>query len=121
MLQVRALTTSFLSLFFPLSAGGTARAAAIPTTAEIVERMMAHNEQQDRLLLGYRTQRKFFAANARFKLDSTMIVQTVFKKPDSMESSVMSVVGSDLIKSHVFDEILKAEGETHKKDDKQQV
>jgi hypothetical protein len=95
--------------------------STLPTTAEIVERMMQHNEQQDQALLAYRTQRKFFAANARFKLDSTMIVQTVFRKPDSMESSIVSHMGSELIKSHVFDEILKAEGETHKQRDKQQV
>ncbi len=38
-----------------------------------------------------------------------------------MESSIVSHAGSDLIKSRVFDEILKAEGETHKKSDKQQV
>jgi hypothetical protein len=113
---------SILSVFLMLASALTSRAApTTPTTAEIVERMMAHNQQQDRVLLGYRTQRKFFATNVRFKLDSTMVVQTVFRKPDSMESSVVSQAGSELIKSRVFDEILRAEGETHKKEDKQQV
>src|SRR5438309_7878197 len=121
MLQIGTITRSFLSVSVILYGSLASQAATLPTAAEIVERMMVHNQEQDRALLGYRTQRKFFAANARFKLDSTMIVQTVFRKPDSMESSIVSVVGSDLIKSHVFDEILKAEGETHKKEDKKQV
>jgi len=40
---------------------------------------------------------------------------------DFMESSILTHSGSNLIKERVFDEILKAEGETHKKEDKQQV
>jgi hypothetical protein len=99
----------------------SSQAATLPTTAEIVDRMMAHNEKQDQALLGYSTQRKFFAENKRFSEDSTMVVHTEFRKPDSMDSTIISHVGSSLIKSHVFDEILKAEGETHKKQDKQQV
>jgi hypothetical protein len=110
-----------MSVFLVFCGIQASQAAALPTTAEIVERMMVHNEQQDRALLAYRTQRKFFAANLRFKVDSTMIVRTEFRKPDSMDSKIISHVGFDLIKSHVFDEILKAEGETHKKSDKQQV
>ncbi len=121
MLQIGTITRSFLSVSVILCGSLASQAATLPTAAEIVERMMVHNQEQDRALLGYRTQRKFFAANARFKLDSTMVVQTVFRTPDSMESSIVSHVGSDVIKLHVFDEILKAEGETHKKEDKQRV
>ena len=88
---------------------------------DIVARMMTHNTVQDQALLGFRAERKFFAENIRFKLDSTMVVETVFRKPDLMQSSIVSHGGSDLIKDRVFDEILKAEGETHKKEDKQQV
>src|SRR2546425_612154 len=110
-----------LSLLFIVNATLSVQAAATTTAAEIVERMMAHNQQQARMLIEFRTQRKFFAANTRFKMDSTMVVQTVFRHPDSMESSVISTAGSDFIKGRVFDEILKAEGETHKKEDKEQV
>src|SRR5437763_15063993 len=111
MLQVR---TIFLSALVTLCGSLASQARTLPTTAEVVERMMDHNQKQDQALLGYRTQRTFVAANLRFKLDSTMIVKTEFRKPDSMESSIVSHVGSDLTKSHVFDEILKAEGETPK-------
>jgi hypothetical protein len=92
-----------------------------PSVSEIVERMMAHNEQQDRALMEFQMRRKFFAANTRFKIDSTMVVETAFRRPDTMKSSIVSQAGSDLIKQRVFDEILKTEVETHKKEDKQQV
>jgi hypothetical protein len=88
---------------------------------EIVARMMARNEWQDRALLEFRAKRKFFAANPRFKTDSTMYVQTVFRHPDQLESTVTSHEGSKLIRSRVFDKILEAEAETHAKKDKQQV
>jgi hypothetical protein len=92
-----------------------------PSVSEIVQRMLTHNEHQNQTLLEFEAQRKFFAVNMRFKMDSTMVVQTVFRRPDSMESSVVSEAGSTLIKQRVFDEILKSEAETHRKEDKQQV
>src|ERR1700733_8989393 len=119
--EIRMIVRSFLSVILIFCASLASQAATPPTIEEIVQRMMAHNEQQDRALLGYSTQRRFFAANLRFKVDSTMIVHTEFRKPDSMDSKIVSQEGLGLIKSQVFDEILKAEGETHKKQDKLQV
>jgi hypothetical protein len=83
--------------------------------------MKSHDEYQDKRLLGYRAERNLAAANLRFKMDATLVVQTVFQRPDSMDSTVLSHGGSDFIRERVFDEILKAERETHKKEDKQQV
>jgi hypothetical protein len=88
---------------------------------EILSRMMARNEWQDKALLQFRAKRKFYAANIRFKTDSTMLVQTVFRRPDQLESTVTAHEGSKLIRSRVFDKILEAEAETHSKKDKQQV
>src|SRR5215470_2042290 len=88
---------------------------------EILDRMMARNAWQDRALLEFRAQRKFYAANVRFKTDSTMYVQTVFRRPDVLESTVTSHQGSTLIRSRVFDKILEAENETRARKDKQQV
>ena len=76
---------------------------------------------QDRTLLEFRALRKFYAANFRFKTDSTMYVQTVFRRPDQLQSTVTSHEGSNLIRSRVFDKILEAENETHARKDKQQV
>jgi negative regulator of sigma E activity len=88
---------------------------------EILSRMMSRNEWQDKALLEFRAQRRFFAQNTRFKTDSTMYVQTVFKRPDHVESTVTRQEGSKLIRSRVFDKILEAESETSSKKDKQQV
>src|SRR5207249_10361921 len=65
--------------------------------------------------------RKFYAANKRFKTDSTMYVQTVFQRPDHLQSTVTQHEGSTLIRSRVFDKILEAESETHSKRDRQRV
>src|SRR5215510_10727184 len=88
---------------------------------DIVARMMARNEWQDRALLEFRAQRKFFAQNTRFRTDSTMYVETVFQQPDRVQSTVKRHEGSKLIRSRVFDKILEAEAETSSKKDKQQV
>lgn len=88
------------------------RSAEAQTLDEILARMMARNEWQDNNLLEFRSHRKFYARNARFKTDSTMYVQTVFRRPDQMESTVTRHEGSNLIRSRVFDKILEAEAET---------
>jgi hypothetical protein len=100
-------------------------ASALPlqaqTADEILRRMTARNEWQDRALLEFRAQRRFYAMNARFKTDSTMYVQTVFRHPDQVQSTVTKQEGSKIIRSRVFDKILEAESETRSKKDKQQV
>jgi len=88
---------------------------------EIVARMLARDDWQDNSLLEYRANRKFYAVNSRFKTDSTMYVQTVFQRPDRLESTVTLHEGSHLIRSRVFDKILEAETETSAKKDRQQV
>jgi hypothetical protein len=98
---------------------------AVPAHAqgveEILDRMMARNAWQDRALLEFRADRKFYAANVRFKTDSTMYVQTVFRQPDQLQSTVTRQEGSKFIRSRVFDKILEAENETSAKRDKKQV
>ena len=63
-------------------------AQATPSVQEILMRMMERNQWQARALLEFRAHRKFYAANARFKTDSTMYVQTTFRHPDQLESTV---------------------------------
>jgi hypothetical protein len=91
------------------------------TLSQILDGMTARTEWQDQKLAEFRARRKFYAANLRFKTDSTMYVRTIFRRPDEMISTVTSHEGSDLIRSRVFDKILDAENETHLKKDKQQV
>src|SRR5437660_12428608 len=105
----------------PLQAQTPSAPQTGPSVQEILDRMLARNAMQDRTLLEFRALRKFYAANFRFKTDSTMYVQTVFRRPDQLQSTVTSHEGSNLIRSRVFDKILEAENETHAKKDKQQV
>ncbi|PYS02384.1 MAG: hypothetical protein DMG16_09415 [Acidobacteria bacterium] len=93
----------------------------LPALQEILDRMMTRNAWQDRTLLEFHALRKFHAANFRFKAESTMYVQTVFRRPDELQSTVTSQEGSNLIRSRVFDKILEAENETRARKDKQQV
>jgi negative regulator of sigma E activity len=109
------------SIVFLFSIFLTGAAAHAQTLEEILARMMERNAWQDRALLEYRAQRKFYAANQRFKTDSTMHVQTTYRRPDQMQSTVTKHEGSSLIRSRVFDKILEAEAETRSKKDKQQV
>jgi hypothetical protein len=95
--------------------------AGAQSVEEILNRMIVRNVWQDRALLEFRAQRKFYAQNVRFKTDSTMYVQTVFRQPDLVQSTVTRQEGSKLIRTRVFDKILEAEAETRAKKDKQQV
>jgi hypothetical protein len=83
--------------------------------------MVARNEWQDRALVEYRVRRKFYAVNSRFKSESTMVVETVFRTPEGTQTTVVSHEGSKFIRSRVFDKILEAETETKANKDKHQV
>jgi hypothetical protein len=80
----------------------------------ILERMNAHEEWQKRHLVEYQVHRKFYAANPRFKQESVLEVQTVFRQPATLESEVVRSEGSQLIRTRVFDKILEAEKEANK-------
>ena len=82
---------------------------------------MTRNEWQDRTLVEYRARRKFYAVNRRFKTESTMYVDTVFRSPGGVQSTVTSHQGSNFIRSRVFDKFLEAETETRKTKEKQQA
>ena len=92
-----------------------------PSVDQILDRMKIHNEWQGRYLIEYRAQRTFHAANLRFEEDATLEVRTTFRRPDTIESQVLRAEGSRLIRERVFDNILKAEVDTHSKLVKQQV
>ena len=108
-------------MVMPLNAQTSVMSQVLPSAQDIVDRMMLRNAWQDEKLLEFRALRKFYAANVRFKTDSTMYVQTVFRRPDQLQSTVKSQQGSTFIRTRVFDKILEAESETRAKKDKQLV
>src|SRR5262249_46710759 len=80
---------------------------------DILERMAAHDAWQNGHLLEYEVHRKFYAANARFKLESVLEVKTKFRRPNTFESEVLRSEGSTMIRERVFDKILDAEKEVN--------
>ena len=83
---------------------------------ELLARMMAHRRWQDLALREYQAHRLFYATNQRFKIDSTLEVDTIFRSPGSMQSTVVRQDGSAFIREHVFLKILAAESEFSSKD-----
>ena len=92
-----------------------------PSVDEILNRMKAHDEWQRLYLIEYRAERKFHAANLRFKEDATLEVRTTFRRPDTLESEVLRAEGSKIIRERVFNKILEAENDTKSKLTKQQI
>jgi hypothetical protein len=82
-----------------------------PSVDQILSRMKAHDEWQQRYLIEYRAQRKFYAVNLRLKEDATLQVRTTFRQ-DTLETQVVRAEGSHFIREQVFDKILEAENET---------
>jgi hypothetical protein len=80
---------------------------------KILDSMKTHDEWQDRHLVEFQAHRKFYAANPRFKQESTLEVKTVFRQPGTLESEVVRSEGSQLIRTRVFDKILEAEKEAN--------
>src|SRR5258705_4450601 len=92
-----------------------------PSVDEVLGRMKAHDEWQERYLLEYRAQRKFYAANQRFNEVATLEVRTTFRRPDFLESQVLRAEGSKLIRERVFNKILEAENETRSMPARQEI
>jgi negative regulator of sigma E activity len=88
---------------------------------EILARMQAHDEWQNRFLLEYQLHRRFYAANPRFKQESVVEAKTVFRQPSTFETEVVRTEGSELIRERVFDKILEAEKEANTKKTRQEV
>src|SRR5438034_8246945 len=92
-----------------------------PSVDQILDRIKIHDEWEERYRIEYREPRNFHATKLRFEEDATLEVRTTFRRPDTIESQVLRAEGSRLIRERVFDNVLKAENETHSKLAKQQV
>ncbi len=69
-----------------------------PRVDEILDRMKAHDEWQDRYLIEYRAHRKFSATNLRFKEEATLEVTTTFHRPDMKTAPADSAFVSGLLR-----------------------
>jgi hypothetical protein len=78
---------------------------------ELLSRMIAHRRWQDSVLREYQAHRLFYATNQRFNIDSTLEVDTTFRSPGAMQSTIVRQDGSAFIREHVFLKILAAESD----------
>ena len=78
---------------------------------QLLARMMAHRKWQDSALREYQAHRLFHASNNRFNIESILEVETTFRSPGPLQSTVMRQEGSAFIREHVFEKILLAESE----------
>src|SRR5262245_23445346 len=62
---------------------------------EILKRLSAHDEWQNRHLIEYQVHRKFHASNPRFNKEAILEVKTSFRQPGKFESQVVRSEGSD--------------------------
>lgn len=83
---------------------------------DLLARMMAHRSWQDSALREYQAHRRFHAASHRFNIDSMLEVETKFRSPGPMQSTVLRQEGSAFIREHVFEKILSTESELSAKD-----
>src|SRR5579862_6219633 len=60
-----------------------------PPLDDIVGHMLAYHQWQNGALREYQAHRRFYASNPRFSRDSTLEVQTVFRWPYSLQSTVV--------------------------------
>jgi hypothetical protein len=111
----------FAVLLFTICSALPGFSQDILSIEQILDRMSSRSDWQNRKLSEVQVDRKFYAANARFKTDSTMVVHTIYRPPDETQSTIVSQQGSNLIRTRVFDKILEAETETSSKKAKQQV
>ena len=88
-----------------------------PSLDKIVARMVAYRHWQDDALREYQAQRRFYAWNERFNIDSTLEVRTIFRWPHLLQSTVLRQEGSSFIREHAFEKILAAETELASKDE----
>src|SRR5262249_31561628 len=89
-------------------------ASGSPQLTDILDHMRTHDEWQNRNLVEYQMQRRFYAANTRFKQESVLEAKTTFRQPNSFETEVVRTEGSELIRERVFDKILEAEKEANR-------
>jgi hypothetical protein len=87
-----------------------------PPIEEVVSHMMVYRQWQDGALREYQAHRHFHASNSRFNKESMLEVQTIFRSPYSLQSTILKQDGSDFIREHVFEKILEAESDLAAKD-----
>lgn len=102
---------SLLLLYHPVALPQDDAVAARPVTSEIIQRLVAENEQRSRELRAYTSRRHYHVAYRGFPhpAEADMVVDAVCSGPDSKAFDVISESGSRLLLDHVLKKLLKTE------------
>lgn len=105
------LGMSFVILSDPVVSAQEGATAARPATSEIVQRMVAENEQRAQELGTYSARRHYHVDYRGFPraAEADMIVDAVCNGPDSKRFVVVSESGSPVLLDHVLRKLLRTE------------
>ena len=105
------LGLSLVILHAPAALPQDDAAAAQAVTSEIVQRLVAENEQRSRDLRAYTARRHYHVAYTGFPhpAEADMVVDAVCSGPNSKQFDVVSESGSRLLLDHVLKKLLKTE------------
>jgi len=102
---------SVVILFVPGVRSQDGAATAQPTTSEIVQRLVAENQQRSQKLGVYTSRRHYHVAYHGFPhaAEADMVVDAVCNGPGSKQFDVISESGSHVLVDHVLKKLLRAE------------
>lgn len=101
-----------LVLFLAIAAHAQAH-APLPTTHDVVTKMMKFDAQRRSELTGYTAVRRYIAANGKHHAE--MVVAVACAGDGSEQFNVLSETGSGWVRHHVFPRLLKEEAEASRR------
>ena len=98
---------------------GQGAASALPTAGEIVDRMVAADNQRSANLAGYTGMRRYRLENQRFHKSAQMTVRVDFDSAGTKTFEVVAEEGSKAVVHRVFRPMLEAESAGSRKEDRE--
>jgi hypothetical protein len=105
------VSLSLAAALLPAAVSQQAGSDASPTTAEVVQQLVARNEQRARQMGSYTSRRHYHIAYHGFPhaADADMVVDVTCDTPSSKHFEVVSESGSRLLLDHVLRKLLRTE------------
>ncbi len=98
-------------LFSAIAMAAGSSAGQLPTTDEVVAKMMARDDERQATLHGYTALRRYVLENQRFHKRAEMVVRITCLQNGSKQFDTISEAGWGGARKHVFSKLLEAEAE----------
>src|SRR5271155_2747426 len=98
-------------LLFTATVFGVPESDASPSADVLVARMLAHNDQRQRQLAGYRGMRRYVLGNDRMNKHAEMVVRVQGDADETKHFEVVSEEGWKAAQKHVLQKMLATESE----------